>query len=397
VQNTENISQHAPKILFNRDFIFAVFAAFFSAAAIHSLTPTLPIYLTRLGSNQKEIGVLVGVFAVATLVSRLFMGKALLMYREKTIMIFGTLLCIATFLASIVLRPFWPFFMIRVLQGTTLACMDTAALAFIIGVIPLAYRTRALAYYMLAPSLGLAIAAPSGMFLINRYGFTTFFLAGAGLSFCAFVAAWRIKGREIAIDQSAAPDRSSFIIDLKIIIPGVIAFLQFFAWGAVSAFFPLYAVDCGVTNPGLFFSAIAIMMIIGRMFGGGIMDTCNKEKFIVFFTSAITVLLVALSFSKTLPLFLIVGSLWGMGTAFFVPISMAYSLDYAGSSSGTSVGTFRILQDLGLGLGPVAMGTVIPLVGYPMMFRSLAFVSFINFCYFQFYVRRRRSAAFPEC
>jgi MFS family permease len=84
-----------------------------------------------------------------------------------------------------------------------------------------------------------------------------------------------------------------------------------------------------------------------------------------------------------------------MGTAFFVPISMAYSLDYAGSSSGTSVGTFRILQDLGLGLGPVAMGTVIPLVGYPVMFRWLAVVSFINFCYFQFYVRKRRRAACP--
>ena len=174
MQNTENISQPTPKILFTRDFIFAVFAAFFSAAAIHSLTPTLPIYLTRLGSNQKEIGVLVGIFAVATLVSRLFMGKALLMYREKTVMIFGTLLCILTFLASIVFRPFWPFFIIRVLQGTTLACMDTAVLAFIIGVIPLAYRTRALGYYMLAPSLALAIAAPFGMFVINRYGFTAF-------------------------------------------------------------------------------------------------------------------------------------------------------------------------------------------------------------------------------
>ena len=392
MQNTETSSEHTLKILFTRDFIFAVLAAFFSAAAIHSLTPTLPIYLTRLGSNQKEIGVLVGIFAVATLVSRLFMGKALLMYREKTVMIFGTLLCILTFLASIIFRPFWPFFIIRVLQGTTLACMDTAVLAFIIGVIPLAYRTRALGYYMLAPSLALAIAAPFGMFVINGYGFTAFFFAGAGLSFCALLMTWKIKGREITIDDSATPDRSSFILDVKIIIPAIIAFLQFFVWGAVAAFFPLYAVDCGVTNPGLFFSAMAIMMIMGRMFGGAIMDTCNKEKFIVIFISAITVLLAALSFSRTLPMFLIVGALWGIGTAFFVPLSMAYSLEYSGSSSGTAVGTFRVLQDFGLGLGPVAMGTIVPFTGYSVMFRWLAVVSFINFCYFQFYVRRKRKA-----
>ena len=122
------------------------------------------------------------------------------------------------------------------------------------------------------------------------------------------------------------------------------------------------------------------------------MDTCNKEKFIVIFISAITVLLAALSFSRTLPMFLIVGALWGIGTAFFVPLSMAYSLEYSGSSSGTAVGTFRVLQDFGLGLGPVAMGTIVPFTGYSVMFRWLAVVSFINFCYFQFYVRRKRKA-----
>jgi predicted MFS family arabinose efflux permease len=394
VQNTEDMSPHTPKILLNREFILAVFAAFFSAAALHSLTPTLPIYLARSGSNEREIGILVGIFAVAALVSRLFVGTALAKYREKTVMIFGALLSVITFLASIVFRPFWPFLVIRFLQGITLACMDTAVLAFILGVIPLAYRTRALGYYMLAPSLALAGAAPFGMFIINRYGFNVFFLAGAGLAFCSLLMSWKIKGREIAADHNTASDGSGFVLDLKIIVPGITAFLQFFAWGAISAFFPLYAIDCGVTNPGLFFSAIALMMIAGRMFGGRIMDTCNKEKFIVCFIPAIAVLLVILSFSGTLPMFLLVGSFWGIGVAFFVPISMAYSLEYAGSSSGRAVGTFRALQDMGLGIGPVVMGTVAPLVGYQMMFRWLAVLSFVNFCYFQFYVRRRRRS-FP--
>jgi predicted MFS family arabinose efflux permease len=392
VQNTENISQHTPKILLNREFILAVFAAFFSAAALHSLTPTLPIYLARSGSNEREIGILVGMFAVAALVSRLFVGTALSKYREKTVMMFGALLSVITFLASIVFRPFWPFFVIRFLQGTTLACMDTAVLAFVLGVIPVEYRTRALGYYMLAPSLAMACAAPFGMFVINRYGFAVFFLAGAGLAFCSFLMSSKIKGREITVDHNTASGHSGFILDLKIVAPGITAFLQFFAWGAVSAFFPLYAIDCGVTNPGLFFSAMAIMMIAGRMFGGKIMDTCNKEKFIACFIPTIVVLLVILSFSRTLVMFLIVGSFWGMGAAFFVPVSMAYSLEYAGSSSGRAVGTFRALQDLGLGIGPVVMGTVAPLVGYQVMFRWLAVVSFINFCYFQFYVRRRRKA-----
>lgn len=85
MQNEEKTSLHAAGNVFTRDFILAVFAAFFSASALHSLTPTLPIYLTKLGSNEREIGVLIGIFAVAALVSRVFVGRALLKYRERAL------------------------------------------------------------------------------------------------------------------------------------------------------------------------------------------------------------------------------------------------------------------------------------------------------------------------
>jgi fucose permease len=95
--------------LFTRDFILGFLTAFFSAAALHSLTPTLPIYLTRLGSNEREVGILVGTFAVASLVSRLFVGGALQRYQAKRVMMFGTFLSVISFVAAIIFRPFWPF------------------------------------------------------------------------------------------------------------------------------------------------------------------------------------------------------------------------------------------------------------------------------------------------
>jgi MFS family permease len=123
------------------------------------------------------------------------------------------------------------------------------------------------------------------------------------------------------------------------------------------------------------------------------MDTCNKEKLIVAFLPSMVVMLVILSLSKTLPMFIFVGAFWGIGAAFFVPMAMAYALEYAGSSGGTAVGTFRALQDLGMALGPVIAGIIIPLTGYPVMFRCLALICLINLCYFHFYVRRRDKVA----
>ena len=72
---------------------------------------------------------------------------------------------------------------------------------------------------------------------------------------------------------------------------------------------------------------------------------------------------------------------------------MAYALEYAGSSDGTAVGTFRAISDLGQALGPVVMGIIIPFTGYPIMFLCLALICFINLCYFQFYVRKRGDVA----
>ena len=89
---------------------------------------------------------------------------------------------------------------------------------------------------------------------------------------------------------------------------------------------------------------------------------------------------------------IIVGAFWGIGGVFFVPMSMAYALEYTGSSDVAAVGIFRAISDLGLGLGPVVTGIIIPFTGYPIMFLCLALICLINMSYFQFYVRKKGNA-----
>lgn len=88
-------------------------------------------------------------------------------------------------------------------------------------------------------------------------------------------------------------------------------------------------------------------------------------------------------------MFVFVGLLWGTGSAFFFPATMAYALDHGDSSGGIAVGTLRVITDFGLALGPVVMGIIIPLTGYRIMFLCLAFLYLINLGYFQFYLKKR--------
>jgi MFS family permease len=389
MQNEGNISKQIARNLFTRDFVLGFLAYFAYLFACFALIPTLPVYLARLGSNEREIGVLVGIFSVSSLVSRLLVGGALFRYSEKSVMIFAALLFALTFPACIIFRPFWPFFVVRLFQGVAYACFDTAVFALIVKVTPLAYRGRALGYFMLAPGLATVMAPSFGMFFVNQFSFVMLFLICTGVSLCSLLFSGTLKGLEIVKPDAGTPTHNHFFFEGKIVVPAMSAFFYNFVLGSITAFFSLYAVQCGMKNPGYFFSASALMVIAGRALGGKILDTWSKEKIILTFTFTSMVAMVILSFSRTLPMFLFVGLLWGTGVAFIFPVSMAYALDYAGSSRGTALGTFRALMDLGMALGPMIMGLIIPVAGYRIMFLCLAIICLINLCYFQFYVRKK--------
>jgi MFS family permease len=317
-------------------------------------------------------------------------GGALLRCSERRLMMLGALLFALTFLALILFRPFWPVFVVRLLQGVAFSCLDTAALAFIVNVTPPVYRGRAIGYLVLASPFSQATAPAFGMLLINRFDFTVLFLTCTGLALCAFLFSWKLKDRQIATPRTDAPVHNTLFFEPKIITPGIPGFLQGFVWGAIAAFVPLYAIGNGVMNPGFYFTSVAVMLITARTLGGRILDVCSKEKILLASMFAGLVAVVVLSFSRTLPMFIVVGLLWGAGSAFFFPACMAYAFEYAGSSGGTAVGTFRALMDLGVALGPIVMGLILPHTGYRIMFLLLGIIFLINLGHFQFYVRKRR-------
>ena len=384
------MGQPAPRNALTPNFVLGFLVLFSFMAAYHSLTPTLPLYLAKLGSHEREIGVLVGVVGVASLVSRLLAGGALARYSEKSVMAFGALLSALSFLSYTIFRPFWPFFIARFFQGCSFACLDTAVLAFVVNVTPGRFRGQAIGYVLLGSPLAMAVAASPGVFLSNRYGFAALFLSCVGLSLCSLFFSFMIKGKGNNRPRAKVSARRVRLLDLKIVVPAFITFLTYFVGGALFAFIPLYGVKSGITNPGFFFSAVAVMLFLGRILGGRILVAYDKERIIPGFLSMFVAALVILSFSHTLLMFVFVGLVWGTALAFLVPASMAYALEYAGSSEGTAVGTYQMFMDFGMALGPSVMGMVVPWAGYRAMFLCLALISLANVCYFQFYVRRGR-------
>jgi len=371
--------------IFTREFILAILSQFSFMSVFFILIPTLPIYLIKSGSGEAEIGVLVGIFFVSALALRPFVGRALIRIPEKIFMVTGAVLFAVTSLAYLVAPPFWPLFMVRAFQGIGLALFHTASFTLVANISPEDHLGQSLSYFFLAPNISLALLPSLGMFLINRFSFTFLFLTCLGLSLCALGITLQFKRRPVTPSENPP----GMLLSRKAIPPSIVSLLNFMMWGAITAFFPLYALNCGVTNSGLFFTAVAIMFFLGRAFGGKILDLYSKERIIPLFLVMSLVSMVILAFSKNLTMFIMVAVIWGIGNAFLTPAILAYIIDRAGSSKGPAIGMYMLLSDLGLGLGPVIMGLVIGLSSYPVMFLCLAFTGVINLIYFYLFVGKR--------
>jgi MFS family permease len=369
--------------IMSRDFILVLIAQFVVFSVSSLLIPTLPIYLVKAGSKEVEIGVLMGILCLSSVVLRPFIGKGLLRIPEKRFMIAGAFLLVISSVGYLVAPPFWPFLVVRIIQGVGGAFFHTASVTLIANITPEAHRGQSLSYYFMAINIAFAAIPPLGMFIINQLGFTILFLVCTGLSLGTLFIAVKLKNRAVDLLEDQSMKDQPFL-HRGSLPPAIMSLMASIIFGAIIAFFPLYAINHGVANPGFFFSAFAISMILCNALGGKIPDLYRRESVIWPSLVASIIAMILLAFSKTLPMFILVAIIWGIGSAFLYPTFVAYALDLAGSSRGTAMGTFTALDILGVGIGPVIMGVGLRLTSYPIMFLCLALIGAIDLGYFYY-------------
>lgn len=381
--------------IFSREFLLTFSAQLAFSFSLFILIPTLPIFLSRLGTAETKIGILIGASSVFSVVMRPLVGRALLRIPERNFMFGGALLLTLCSIAYIFFYPFWPFFLIRVFHGFGFALFYTASTTFIANISPEEHRGQSISYFFLAFNFAFALAPTFGMFLLNQFNFTILFLVCAALSLCSLFLSTRLSKKESKeVETSSVEDRS--LLSTKALPPAILAFFTHIIWGALTAFFPLYALEHGMSNPGLFFGAFALMLILGRMFGGRILDLYSREKIILPCLVTYIIATLLLAFSKTTPMFLLVAIIWGAGNAFAFPAFVALAIDLAGPSRGPALGTFTALSDLGVGLGAVIMGVVLRVTNFQTMFLSLTLTGIINFVYFYFGIMKKQKGREPH-
>ncbi|MGQ9509800.1 MAG: MFS transporter [Thermodesulfobacteriota bacterium] len=370
----------AHKIL-TREFNLSFFAQFTLSFSFFILMTTLPVYLSKLKARESEIGILIGALTFSSLLIRPLIGKALMKNPETRFMAIGSLLFALTSLAYLLAKPFWPFLIVRILQGLGWALFATSVFTLITRISPEAHRGQSLGYFYLAINIAFALAPSLGIYLIIHTNFTLLFLVCVGLSISSFWISMKL-GKTKKLSLTHLPNQSSSFFHRKSLPIALMALMGSFIWGAVTTFFPLYALSQGISNPGLFFGTVALTLIISRSLGGKIFDLYPRDRVIFPCIVAHIIAMIILAFSSTLAFILLVALIWGLGIAFFYPTLVAYTTDLAGESRGPAMGTYLAFSDFGSSIGSVVMGFVLQRTSYRIMFLSSALVGVINLFYF---------------
>ena len=377
--------------IFNREFVLCCLNQGFFSLVFSILIPTLPIYLSRFEAREAEIGFLIGIFSISSLLFRPLIGKALLKVPEKRFMMAGAIVYVLSSIAYLLAPPFWPLLIVRIVQGIGMAFFSTAIFTWVARITPVTHRGQLVSYFYLAGSLAFALGPYLGMVLINQFSFPILFFVCAGFSLCCVAITANLRNRTIPLLKSGRPEVET-LLSREAIAPSVIAFSLNLVWGTLTAFIPLYALGHGISNPGVFFIFLAITLVLGRMLGGRLLDVYDKKKVVFSCLATVVVSLILFPFAKTLSRLIFVGVVLGTGWAFVYPSLMIFAIEQAGPVKGPAMATFTALADLGAGIGPMIMGAILQWTSYPIMFSCLILTGIINLPYFHCSIGKKRLA-----
>lgn len=388
---SDPVEIHFQEKLWNKDFILIVSINFLMYLGFQMLHPTLPVYVQKLGGSDATAGLVLGVFALSAVITRIFAGQALDQYGRKIIFFTGILIIIITVFAYIWAPTVSLLLIIRVFHGLGWGIAGTATSTIATDLIPKTRFGEGTGYFNMTTTLTMALAPALGLYLVEFHSFQTMFLVSILLVSIAFLLGFKVRFRPKPTEKLPfAP------LEKLAYHPSILIFFITMTYGAILAFLSLYAAEQGIKNIGPFFSVYALTLLLTRPLVGKMADRYGFTKMIlpgmVFLSIALFLLFLAHSMSD----FLWAAIFYGIGYGAILPCLQAMSvISVAPERRGAANGTFFTGFDLGISFGSVLWGTIAQTAGLRFMFLWTIVPVFMAYLFFIFFQRKPLAKKFP--
>lgn len=368
-------------------FIVLTISMFFLYTGFYSLIPVMPLYIKGLGGNELAVGVLVGVYTLAAVVFRPFVGRLVDGYGRRAFIMGGLLVFTVILFIYNGVGSLLALLLLRFCHGASWAVSNSALGTAITDVIPDSRRGEGMGWYGISMTLAMAAGPYLGSVFLENGSLNRTFWAAALLSSCALMLVMLLKMPKYKRRNAGqlSPEKPKWSIMMTI-------FLMAISFGGVTTFLPLFAESVHV-HSGLFFLVYAVVLTLIRPIAGKMTDRRGESYVIIPALFFIVAALMILSAAQGLAGMLLSAVLYAIGFGSAQPALQAAALRLTSPDrKGAANAAFFTAFDLGIGLGSIALGWISHLMGYRMLFAGSAVSVACSAAVFTILVRRKLAA-----
>ncbi len=347
-------------------FMVASFAAFF----------LFPLFVTGHGGNQQDIGIIMGIFALASAGCRPWIAEMIDRIGRKRSYTMGCTIMTITPLFYLQLQGdlsnYYPILLaLRIVHGVGLAICFTTIFTFIVDLIPVERLNEGIGMFGTSGLIGMAVGPLIAEPVLENFGFNAFFFTAAGLALAALLLQAPIKDKHHlqAVKSSPSPSFFTLLKTRKQIICGGMAVLFGFGLAATGSFIAPFAQTRGLGYISLYYLAYSAAAVGVRFVAGKRADRLGENQIIPWgvILAASGLLLVPLVHGDLL--LLLVGFIFGIGHGLLFPALNAMAVrDEEYNIRGKVTGIFTGGIDTGIFCGAMILGSIGKAAGFTTLF-----------------------------
>jgi len=378
--------------IWNKTFFLILVVSFLMFLSMYILLPTLPLYAQTLGGNETVAGTIVGIFTLSAVLIRPWIGNLLDRKGRKVILLIGVGIFLISVLAYNLAFSIVTLLALRAVHGIGWGASTTATGTMASDIIPAVRRAEGMGYYGIAATIAMSLGPALGLYLVEYSNYSVLFtgaaiLAALGLAGSFFInyepPRKNLKGAEALLVKGV-------ILEKTAIPPALVLFFITLTYGGIVSFLPSYANYRGVENIGIFFTVYALVLLFGRPIIGKLADRYGARKFLVPGILLMAAALLLLVKASSLPMFLLVGVVYGLGFGTVQPILNALVISLSPPERrGAANATFAVAMDLGIGLGAITLGFLAQKMGYVYMYGSSAIFALLALVMYFAFLRNK--------
>lgn len=341
--------------------------------AIYTMNTLTGPFADSLGATPTVVGTVSSLFGLTAMFFKLISAPTIDAFKRKRVLLLALVIVFIACLFYAISQSIPELVVSRLLTGVALAFLPTVCFVIASDTLPVEQMGKGMGYFAIGTVVAQAFAPVVGLRLVAAVGYNaTFGMVAALIATTIVFTAFTPLGT--AIPTRPFSFRPDSIFSKAVIVPGILLLVEAMVWSQVNTFLVLFGATRGVpaTQLGLFFMVLALVLIVSRPLIGHLADRHGASKVLLSSMCLLALSFLLISWSHSLPMFLLAAVVTAFGYAGCQPALMAVCLRRVPvQRRGAASCTAYLGQDVGNLLGGVLGGTLVQSFGYASMWRLM--------------------------